>query len=45
MKLKKLLTKILFWLAMEVFLGFVGLDSLADYGEFIDTKKSMQLIY
>lgn len=35
---KKLSTTILFWLFSEIGLNFLGLDSLADYGEFIGQK-------
>ena len=31
---KKLLVKTTIWLAVEIFLNFVGLDTLADYDEF-----------
>jgi hypothetical protein len=30
-----LMTKMLVWLAAEVFLSILGLDNLADYGEFM----------
>lgn len=32
---KKLLVKTIVWLAAEIFLNLSGLDSLADYGEFM----------
>ncbi len=32
---KKLLTKLAIWLLAEILLNFLGLDNLADYGEFI----------
>lgn len=32
---KTLLTKLLFWLAVEIVLNLVGLDNFADYSEFI----------
>lgn len=35
-----LLTKLLFWLAMEIILNLVGLDDLADYSEFIANQTS-----
>lgn len=31
----KMAAKITVWLAVEVLLGLVGLDNLADYGEFM----------
>lgn len=34
-KWKKLITMTLVWLASEVVLNFLGLDNLADYGEFM----------
>ncbi len=32
---KKLIAKIVIWLTAEILLGFLGLDDLADYGEFV----------
>ena len=37
---KALLPKLLFWLAIEIFLNLVGLDNLADYSEFIISQSS-----
>ena len=34
-KWKKLLAKTVIWLAAEILLNFLGVDDLADYGEFI----------
>lgn len=34
-KWKKLLVRTLMWLAVEIYLSLLGLDTLADYGEFI----------
>ncbi|MBE9167868.1 hypothetical protein IQ238_10165 [Pleurocapsales cyanobacterium LEGE 06147] len=31
------------WLLSEVFLGFLGLDDLADYGEFVFSQKVIVL--
>lgn len=42
-KPKKLVIKVLFWLTMEIFLSYLGLDYLADYGEFISTRNSVIL--
>ena len=39
---KKLSTTILFWLFSEILLNFLGLDNLADYGEFIG-KQNLSL--
>ena len=36
---KKLSTTILFWLFSEIGLNFIGLDNLADYGEFIGQQN------
>ncbi len=36
---KKLLTTIVLWLFSEVALNFLGLDNLADYGEFIGKQN------
>ena len=35
---KKLAKTILFWLVSEMLLNFLGLDNLADYGEFMGNK-------
>lgn len=35
-----LLTKLLFWLAMEIILNLFGLDNLADYSEFLANQTS-----
>jgi hypothetical protein len=32
---KNILFTTIFWLTTEIFLNIVGLDSLADYGEFV----------
>lgn len=34
-KWAKLAVKVTIWLTVEVLLGLVGLDNLADYGEFV----------
>ena len=38
-KWKILLTKSLIWLFVEIFLNFIGLDTIADYGEFVFQKS------
>ena len=38
---KKLLTNLLFWLAIEIFLNSIGLDTLAAYGEFIFDRQTV----
>ncbi len=37
---KKLLTSSLIWLTAEIFLNCIGLDTVADYGEFVFDKNS-----
>jgi len=32
---KRLLVKTTLWLVMEIIMNFLGLDNLADYGEFV----------
>ena len=32
---KKLLVKTTFWLLAEIWFNFMGIDNLADYGEFV----------
>ncbi|MDB9312497.1 hypothetical protein PN462_05220 [Spirulina sp. CS-785/01] len=34
-KWQKLLFHLSFWLFLEIFLGYIGLDNLADYSEFL----------
>ena len=34
-KWKKLFVLLVMWLATEIFLNFLGLDDIADYGEFV----------
>jgi hypothetical protein len=38
---QQLLRKILFWIIVELALNILGVDQLADYGEFIDSKKTL----
>ena len=38
-KWRILLTKISIWLFLEIFLNFIGLDTIADYGEFVFHKS------
>ena len=35
---QKLIVKVTFWLAIELWLGFLGLDDVADYSEFLWEK-------
>lgn len=41
---KKLIAKILIWLAAEILLSFLGLDDIADYSEFIYEKPITTLL-
>ncbi len=38
---QKLLVKMSFWLAAEIFLNLIGIDDLADYSEFVFEKKNL----
>ena len=38
---KILLTKTLIWLAAEILLNSIGLDTLADYSEFVFDKNTI----
>jgi hypothetical protein len=38
---QKILVKITFWLILEILLNLLGLDSLADYSEFLFEGHSM----
>jgi hypothetical protein len=38
-KWKKLFAQIILWLVAEVILNLLGLDNLADYGEFVFDKE------
>lgn len=41
---KKLLAKIIVWLAAEILLNFLGLDTLADYSEFVFDRDSINVV-
>ncbi len=41
---KKLLAKIIVWLAAEILLNFLGLDTLADYSEFLFDRDSDNVV-
>ena len=41
---KKLLAKIIVWLAAEILLNFLGLDTLADYSEFLFDRDSINVV-
>lgn len=38
---KKLLVRIIFWLFTEIWFGSLGIDNLADYGEFVFEKSEV----
>ena len=38
---QKLFTNFLFWALFETALNFVGLDTIADYSEFLSIKKEL----
>lgn len=40
-KWKILLVKTLVWLLVEIGLNFIGLDTIADYGEFVLNKNTI----
>jgi preprotein translocase subunit SecG len=37
---KAILVRVTIWLAIEILLNFLGLDTLADYGEFVFNKQT-----
>jgi len=43
---KKLILNLTFWLASEITLNAMGLDTLADYGEFLfDKHQTIEVTY
>ena len=38
---KILLTKTLIWLVAEILLNYIGIDTLADYSEFVFDKNAL----
>ncbi|MGK7942367.1 MAG: hypothetical protein AB4062_19850 [Crocosphaera sp.] len=40
---KKVITRLFIWLLFEIFLTCLGLDDLADYGEFIFERNPTNL--
>jgi hypothetical protein len=38
---KKLLCQVIVWLVAEIILNLLGLDNLADYGEFVFDKNAI----
>lgn len=38
---KKLLVKTTFWLLAEIWFNFMGIDNLADYGEFVSERHKI----
>jgi ABC-type dipeptide/oligopeptide/nickel transport system permease subunit len=43
-RLCQLVVKLYFWLVAEALLGFLGLDDLADYGEYLKEDSSIVLL-
>jgi hypothetical protein len=43
-KWKKLLLNLIVWATTELFLNFLGIDSLANYGEFVFERESVILL-
>ena len=43
-KWHKLITNLIIWLTAEILLTCLGLDDLADYGEFVEKKSVLVLI-
>lgn len=43
-KLRQLIFKLFLWLAAEILLGFLGLDDLADYGEYLEERDAIVLL-
>lgn len=41
---KKLLARMAVWLAFEILFNFLGLDDLADYGEFVFETSEVTLL-
>jgi hypothetical protein len=41
---KNLLLKTMLWLIAEIVLNYVGLDNLADYGEFVFERSAIALV-
>lgn len=42
---KKLLVKTTFWLVAEIWFGFLGIDNLADYSEFVFAQPEIVQMY
>jgi hypothetical protein len=42
---RKLILQIAFWAIAEIVLNLIGLDDLADYGEFVFTNKETVINY
>jgi len=42
-KWKRLVFRVGVWLALELFFGYIGVDTIADYSEFIFERNSITL--
>ena len=43
-RLRQLIFRFFLWLMAEILLGFLGLDDLADYGEYIEMRSEAILL-
>lgn len=43
-RLRQLVIELCLWLTAEMLLGFLGLDDLADYGEYLKEDNSIVLL-
>lgn len=42
--LRQLMIGLFLWFAAEILLGFLGLDDLADYGEYLEAERRITLL-
>ncbi|MEL6385701.1 MAG: hypothetical protein AAFQ89_25235 [Cyanobacteria bacterium J06626_18] len=43
-KFRRLIINLFLWLTAEILLGFLGLDDLADYGEYLKEQEAIALL-
>ncbi|MEO0985306.1 MAG: hypothetical protein AAFY20_07125 [Cyanobacteria bacterium J06639_14] len=43
-KFRRLIINLCFWLTTEILLGFLGLDNLADYSEYLKEQETILLL-
>ena len=41
---QKLFFKLMFWLVLEILLNLMGLDDVADYGEFVFNDENITIL-